>query len=191
MRQKSVAVVFAGGKSSRMKRDKALLSFGGYETLSEFQYRKLAAWFDEVYLASKEAKFDFTDNLILDCYDVYSPLSAIVSVFETLPVEEVFILSVDTPLIDESIVKTLQKNLTSDLDAVIAQTPEGLHPLCGFYKRSILPLASEHLQKNEHRLQTLLDRAHTGYVTFESDAAFINLNTPEEYTEAVKLISSV
>jgi len=36
------AIIFAGGKSSRMGRDKALLPFGGYDTLTEYQYRRLS-----------------------------------------------------------------------------------------------------------------------------------------------------
>ncbi|MCF6173461.1 MAG: NTP transferase domain-containing protein [Campylobacteraceae bacterium] len=62
------AVVLAGGKSSRMGRDKALLQFGWYDTLVEYQYRKLEAIFDKVYISSKEDKFDFDVDIIYDKY---------------------------------------------------------------------------------------------------------------------------
>jgi len=62
------AIIFAGGKSSRMGRDKALLPFGEYSTLCEYQYQRLAKIFETVHISTKEAKFDFDAPLIYDLY---------------------------------------------------------------------------------------------------------------------------
>lgn len=186
MKQKeSIAVIVAGGKSSRMGKDKALLPFGGFSTLSEFQYSKLSGLFQNVYLSTKEEKFDFTANVVFDRMDESSPLVGIISIFETLKADEIFLLSVDMPLVDEAVIRTLQKNNTPQSDAVIAKSPEGIQPLCGLYKKSILPLAYRHLAAGDHRLQNLLKKVHTHYVAFDSDIPFANLNTPEEYQRAL------
>ena len=55
----SIAVILAGGKSSRMQQDKALLPFGEVNSLAEFQYRRLSKIFSKVYISSKYNKFDF------------------------------------------------------------------------------------------------------------------------------------
>ena len=60
----STAVILAGGKSSRMKQDKALLPFGDTNSLAEFQYRRLSKIFSKVYISSKNNKFDFDVNII-------------------------------------------------------------------------------------------------------------------------------
>ena len=46
-------VIVAGGKSSRMGRDKALLPFGGYSSLAQFQYQKFLPIFEKVYISCK------------------------------------------------------------------------------------------------------------------------------------------
>jgi len=182
------AVIFAGGKSSRMGQDKALLPFAGYNTLSEFQYKKLSTLFEKVYISSKENKFDFDITVISDKYEESSPLVGIISLFETLDADTVFILSVDAPFIGKEIIEKLLKE-GDKFEAVIAKSPSGMQPLCGIYRRSLLPLAKKHLQEKNHRLHDLLKKAHTLVVTFKEDAPFVNLNHPHEYEAALKTTS--
>ena len=180
------AVIFAGGKSSRMGEDKALLPFGEYLSLAEFQYAKLSRLFNKVYISAKEHKFDFECMVIKDTRKETSPLIGLISIFETLEIDEVFILSVDAPFVDEEIIKHLLEHDESMLDIIVAQSPSGVQPLCGVYKRSILPLAYDQLEKGNHRLGDLLLLARTRFVPFEEDRPFTNLNHPEEYQEAIK-----
>lgn len=179
------AIIFAGGESSRMGEDKALLPFGGYNTLSEFQYHKLDALFQKTYLSAKKNKFHFDCTVIADLYEESSPLVGIISIFETLKVDEVFILSVDAPFVDADSIKNILACNEKGADAIIAESSSGMQPLCGIYKRSILSLAKEQLEKENHRLGDLLKRANTLFVRFEEDSAFANLNHPEEYQQAL------
>lgn len=180
------AVIFAGGKSSRMGRDKSLLPFGKYTSLAEFQYLKLNQLFDKVYISAKENKFDFDCMVIKDNYTQSSPLVGLISIFETLEAEEIFILSVDAPFVDEETIERLLGQHEKRVDAIVAQSPSGIQPLCGLYKRSILSLAYAQLEKGNHKLGELLRLARTHFVLFDQDRPFINLNHPEEYQEAIK-----
>lgn len=179
------AVIFAGGKSSRMGEDKALLPFGAYPTLAQYQYQKLQKYFKTVYLSCKENKFDFSCRVIRDTQETSSPLVGLLSFFETLDVEEVFVLSVDTPFIRQETIEKLWKQRDKEIDIVIAKSPSGLQPLCGFYKKTILPYAKLQVQKNHHKLHELLDLCQTKHVMFEDDEAFTNLNYKEEYQKAL------
>ncbi len=182
------AILFAGGKSSRMGKDKALLPFAGYPSLSEFQYKRLSRLFKEVYISAKENKFDFEAPLIPDRYEASSPLVGIVSVFETLDADEIFILSVDAPFVNEEVISELLKNREGH-DAIIAKTESGRQPLCGIYKRSVLELASKYLKQDLHRIGSVLNNVDTKFVFFEDDSVFTNLNHPHEYEEALKSIN--
>lgn len=190
MKYQVPAVLFAGGKSSRMGKDKALLPFDGYNSMSAYQYEKLKRIFEHVYLSTKEKKFDFNAPLIIDRHEVHSPLAGLVSVFETLDTDAVFVLSVDMPFIGEEEITPVIEASKGAEDAVIAQSPEGTEPLCGLYRRTILPMAQEQLAKNHHRLMTLLENADTTFVPFGEAQAFMNLNRPEDYEKARKLLSS-
>ncbi len=70
-------------------------------------------------------------------------------------------------------------------EIVVAQTPSGIQPLCGCYKKSILPLVYDQLEKGNHKLLDLLDLANTQLVEFEEDEPFTNLNHPHEYEKAL------
>ena len=181
----STAVIFAGGKSSRMGEDKSLLPFGKFESMSEYQYHKLSQIFADVYISCKNNKFDFDAPLILDSYSQSSPLVGLISIFETLDVEEVFILSVDAPFVDIDIIKKLVHS-PNHYDATIAKTPNGTQPLCGIYRRSILSKAKELLAQDNHKLNFLLKSTNTMFVEFKSDEQFMNLNHPHEYKKAFK-----
>ncbi len=176
------AVLFAGGKSSRMGEDKALLPFGGCSSMAEFQYRKLKTLFPAVYLSSKTDKFDFSAPLIIDRYPESSPMVALASLFETLDAEAVFILSVDMPLLrTEEIERLCRHYQAQQPDILIARSPRGLEPLCGVYRRSILPDIHTLLSENTHRMRALLERVQTETLTFAQGDSFANINTPEEY----------
>lgn len=183
------AVILAGGKSSRMGKDKALLPFQGFASMSEFQYRKLKGLFINVYICAKEEKFDFDADIIKDIYPIHSPLAGLISIFETLDANSVFILSVDAPFVDKAIIEKIkdQAKKSSDCDALIALSPSGLEPLCGIYRRSILPLAKELFHKDIHKLNHLLRLSKMKEIAFEEQDKFLNLNTPQDYEVASKL----
>ncbi len=180
-------VLFAGGRSSRMGKDKTLLPFAGYGSLSEFQYVRLGKLFDRVYISAKNNKFDFQANIIEDRHEISSPLVGIISVFEQLDADEVFILSVDAPFVDEKVINMLIQNRENHA-AIIARTQSGKQPLCGIYRRSILPVAQENFKADDHRIGNLLNKVDTKFIFFEEDAAFSNLNRPHEYEEALQRI---
>ena len=187
MIESTYAVIFAGGKSSRMGEDKSLLPFGQYATLTEFQQHRLSTEFQKVYISAKENKFDFDCTVIEDRYKDHSPLVGIISVFETLKVEEVFVLSVDAPFVNRDTIEKILNHNERDRDVIIAQSPGGVQPLCGLYKRSILPLAYAQLEKDNHKLGDLLRLSNTLFVKFEEDRPFTNLNHPEEYQKALRI----
>jgi len=170
-----------------MGQDKALMPFGGYRSLCEYQYRRLSPLFERVYISTKEPKFSFDAPLLYDTHTQSSPLVGVVSIFETLEEPEVFILSVDAPFVGQEIIQALYtQSQESSFDAIIAQSPRGVEPLCGIYNRSILGKAKKLLSEDRHRLSTLLSLVDSKFVKFEESWAFDNLNYIEEYREAIQ-----
>ena len=181
----SIAVILAGGKSSRMQQDKALLPFGGFNSLAEFQYRRLCKIFSKVYISAKDNKFDFDVEIIEDRYKGSSPLVALVSIFETLEeVDEIFLLSVDAPFVGKSILNTLYKNNSSVVDVTVAESNKGLEPLCAIYHRSCLKEAKRALEADRHKLISIFDRLTIKRVKIKDEDIFMNLNYPNEYERA-------
>jgi len=180
-------VLFAGGKSSRMGQDKALLPFGGFPTLTQFQYDRLLQLFQHVAISTKTAdKFPFDAPFILDPPEVdYAPTAGFVSAFHHLSEERIMVISIDTPFVDASVLQALIDADEPTLDAVIATTSSGSHPMVGIYHHSLLPAFEKMLLEKDHRLGKLLHASHTCYVPFDNEMLFANLNHPHEYEDAL------
>ena len=187
----SILVIMAGGRSSRMERDKALLPFDDKNSLAEYQYERFKPLFSKVYISAKNNKFDFPVEIIEDCYPDSSPLVALVSIFEQLDVNEVMILSVDSPFVDIEVFRQLKDRGEIDSMAVVAESPRGVEPLCAIYQRSILPVAKTMIQENRHRLQRLLESVKTQKVFIDDSHKFMNLNYFFEYKLAKTLSSNI
>ncbi len=178
-------VLFAGGKSSRMGRDKALLPFGGYSTLAEFQYRRLEKIFNHVYISTKDAmKFPFAASFIIDKSDVFAPTAGFDAAFESLSQERFFALGVDMPFVTQAVIKRLIQADSDDVDATVAQTQGKTEALCGIYHRSLHKRFEAMLANDEHKLAKLLNEAKTTQVPFGQKELFLNLNRPHEYQKA-------
>lgn len=179
-------VIVAGGKSSRMGCDKALLPFGNAETLTQFQYYRLKQNFKSLHVSTKsKTKFTFDASFIedIDTFEERSPLIALLSILKHFQTP-VCVLSVDTPFVSPEIFETLFNQLTPNTDAVVARSPQGMHPLCAIFSPSLIPNIEVMLHQHMHKIHTLLQKSTSIWVDFESDAPFLNLNHPEEYEMA-------
>jgi len=182
-------VVTAGGKSSRMGEDKALLPFGGFSTISEFQYRKLENIFETVYISSKSNKFPFRANLIFDKYKVSNPLNAIISTLEYTK-EDIFLLSVDIPFISRDTINKLidTYNNSPDFEAYIAKSPNGLEPTVAIYRSSVLNRAKLMHTQGNFRLISFIKSIKSIEVEINNVDEFLNINTKKEYKKSLKRI---
>ena len=174
-----------------MGEDKALLPFGGFDTLAEFQQTRLKKIFKTIFISCKDkTKFTFKANFIEDIKtnDIFAPTTGFVSVFDSLACERFFAISVDTPFVDK---KTIQKIVDSDTphaEATIAKLDGKIQPMCGIYHHQLQEKFINMLNTNNHKLGYLLKNSKTTFVEFEDKKPFINLNHPHEYKEALTLI---
>ncbi len=184
-------VILSGGRSSRMGEDKSLLPFKEFNTLIEYQYHKLSQVFSDVYISTKEDKFDFTKSdenikLIFDEGEVYSPMVALQSIFQKVGSKKIFIITVDTPFVEETTIKSLISQ-SDAYDVVIAKDKDKTHNLCGVFSKSVLDIVDECLKQDIHKINYLLRNSNTKEILFEDSTQFLNLNTPEEYKLSLTL----
>jgi len=185
-------VIFAGGKSSRMGEDKALLPFAGFETLAEYQYTRLCKIFSNVYISCKnKSKFSFKANFIEDdnSFSVFAPTLGFITAFNTLDTKKIFALSVDTPFVSKNEIEKIILADKSVADTVIAKTDEGIQPLCGIYSKNLQPNFLRMLNENNHKLGYLLKNSKTTYVYFPDTKPFLNMNHPKDYEKALQTLT--
>lgn len=175
-----------------MGEDKSLLPFSSSNTLIQYQYERLKPYFKEIYISSKNNKFDFIDeeSLILDeNKDIYSPILALDTIFKKLNNQKVFIITVDTPFVTtESIKKIIDES--TDVDICIAQT-EKTHNLCGVFSSNINSIIKTMIETDIHKIFYLIKNNKHKIITFTNNNEFMNINNKNEYNDALVYISNI
>jgi molybdopterin-guanine dinucleotide biosynthesis protein A len=168
-----------------MGRDKALLPFGDSPTLTQYQIKRVAPWFESVHVSCKDKKkFDFSASFIEDSkeFEEFSPLIALYSVLKNFN-DAVCILSVDTPFVPKEVFESLHVSF-GNKDAIIAKSPFGTHQLCGIYSIKTIEILKQQIEKGNHKIRNYLNLINTEYKFFDGDNLFFNMNKKEDYNLA-------
>lgn len=185
MQKLQTCVILAGGKSSRMGRDKTLLPFGNAPTLTHFLAGKMGQIFTDVYVSAKAQKFTPPLALIADENDAgFSPMIALAKILNQVD-HSVFIIPADMPFVTIGCIQELAK-FRDKFDVVVAKDSEHRHSLCGFFSPKMAAVASELAFQNEHKIGLLLSKFSCKEVFFENSSQFANINNPDEYERALR-----
>ncbi len=188
------AIILAGGKSSRMGQPKALLLFDG-EPLIVHLVRILRDVFsDIVIVAAPEQELPpVVATLVRDSVAYQGPVGGIYYGLQAAREELCFVTSCDAPFLNLDLVAFLLA-LATEHDVVVPYWEERLQPLFAVYRRSVAPLLRQQLERGELRPIFLYDKVRTHKVSPEEiqsfdpeGLSFRNLNSPEEYQEALVL----
>jgi len=188
------AIILAGGKSSRMGRDKSHIEFNG-EPLLIRTVRTLKDMFDEIIVVTnKEIKFSLPGaRVVYDEVPFQGPLGGISAGLKASSHDINLVIAVDMPFISPHVVEYLSE-LAYDADVVVPRTREGLEPLFAFYNKRCLPVIDQALAEGERKVAALYEKFHLRVIGFQEmkhlegvDRAFININTEKELEEAIEL----
>ncbi|MFN2543369.1 MAG: molybdenum cofactor guanylyltransferase [Actinomycetota bacterium] len=140
------AVLLAGGRSSRMGRDKASLLYEG-RPLAERAVDVLREIADEIFVASGDGErlSWLGERQVADAVPDAGPLGGIVAGLEAANRELVAVLAVDMPFAGAPILRLLAERWAGG-DAVIPRTERGLEPLHAVYARSAAPVLRAQLE---------------------------------------------
>jgi molybdopterin-guanine dinucleotide biosynthesis protein A/molybdopterin converting factor small subunit len=103
-----------------------------------------------------------------------------------------FVTSCDSAFLNRRLIEDLVSRI-SDHDVVVPQWQGRLQPLHAVYRRSVLPLLETQLVRGELRPIYLFEKVRTLTVSEDEirridpdGSSFFNMNTPEDYAEALK-----
>lgn len=185
-------IILCGGKSSRMKRNKAFLKLGNIPII-EIMLQKMKQNFDNLILSSNNTELFAYLNvpIVKDIYLNRGPLAGIHSSLSSSSTEKNFIISCDIPLITVELIKYLSE-YNSDKKIILPVLKGRIQQLCGVYSKSILVDVEQILKESQGNNEVkasifnLLERVDAEIVdvsSFSSPGAdvFLNMNTPEDY----------
>jgi len=153
--EKITGVVLAGGRSTRMGWDKALLKLNG-KPLIQHVAEALHAVFDDVIVSANRADYDFLGlPMVRDVYDNCGPLGGIHAALESARTPYIFTAPCDTPLLNSIIIETILADAGPDRIA-IGSTAERLQPLVGVYPVSCRSGLDEYLASGQRKVKNFL-----------------------------------
>jgi molybdopterin-guanine dinucleotide biosynthesis protein A len=186
------AFVLAGGKSSRMGRDKASLSFNG-QTLLQRALSTLRQVSNNVRILGSQQIYGNQGAMVIeDIIPECGPLSGIHAALTHSSAEFNLIIAVDTPFLSADFLRFLVSRAVES--GAVVTTPEiagYTQPLCAVYSRHFLPVAERSLQAGKFKIVPLFPADRTLTISENELAQFAftpemfdNLNTPEDLERA-------
>jgi molybdopterin-guanine dinucleotide biosynthesis protein A len=183
------AFILAGGKSSRMGENKALLTLDG-QTLLEIALGKARQVAAAVTIVGPRARFG--NDAIEDIFPNCGPLGGIHAALAQSHADFNLIFAVDTPLVETRFLSfLLEQAKSAAADVTVPRTVDGFQPLCAVYRKSFRASAEAALKEHHYKIDALFPRVSLRVIEqaemlkFAFDPVmFQNLNTRAEYERA-------
>lgn len=190
-------VIQAGGQSSRMGQDKALMPFLGRPLIVR-QRELLTGLADELLVTTNHtAAYAFLGlPLYTDLLPGAGPLGGLYTALSAARGPLVAVIACDMPFVSAALLRAQRDLLTRDeVDVVIPCSPNGIEPLHAIYRKdACLEAVRTALDAGERKMTAWLPGVHSRVMTVDEVAlvdpefrSFINVNSPEELRQAEDL----
>ena len=183
MAVRSAGFVLAGGQSSRMGRDKALLPYCD-TVLVDWIARQVETAAGSATLVGPPERYRFLGRPVLaDLRPGCGPLAGIETALSATAAEFNLIVACDLPnLTAERLAALLEAAMSRDADCVLPDVPGAPQPpLCAVWRRRCRDRVREALNRGIRQLARLLDELDVCRWDVADSAWAVNLNTPEDY----------
>jgi molybdenum cofactor guanylyltransferase len=196
---RAAAVILAGGKSTRLGRDKASERLLGVPLLQRVIDR-LAGLVDEYVIVTARRQVLpelHTDSPVVVVEDVYpeiGPLGGIYTGLAAVSHAQALALACDMPLLQRPLIRKLLEMAPGN-DAVVPISEEFPQPLCAVYARSCLDPIRRQIEQGKFKITGFFGLVRMLYVQPEVwrqfdplGLSFLNLNREEDLRRAEDLL---
>lgn len=186
---KVTGIILAGGKSSRMGTDKAMLQINGHSFLQRC-HNVLNELCDEIIISSSNPIHELNNTLrVADIYPEKGPLGGLHAALSASKNAINLCLSVDTPFVTLEFLKWMLDQQKDDKSFFIKEGGR-FHPLIGVYQKSAAKSIEIALKNNSLRTTELIqklphDWQHAEVYDDYNFGILANINTQEEYEKAL------
>lgn len=186
----------AGGKSSRLGKDKALLTVGG-ETLLARALRALGeVTADQIVVGPPERRQQSGGASVYpDEFPESGPLGGIYTAIRAARYDLTLVVACDMPLLEPALLGFLL-TLADGYDVVLPRPGGRGEPLHAVYRRTCEDPIRRQLDSGDYKVSRLVDKVRVRAVDDDELRAydpklrsFRNVNTPEDWAEAQALLT--
>ncbi|MBQ0070455.1 MAG: molybdenum cofactor guanylyltransferase [Spirochaetales bacterium] len=180
--EKDVSIgILAGGRSRRFGSDKAEALLEGKSFLATL-LSSFSHYRDILVSVRKDRLLSPSSFRVLrDEKDDMGPMEGLRQVLSHAENDWVFVIPVDMPLVDSSLLNALSSFMSEDYDIILPSIDSRMTPLPALYHKRVLPLVEESLEKGNLRLMDLIQRTKWKAVETASSKQLVNINDQEAY----------
>lgn len=176
------AIILCGGKSSRMKTNKALLKLNDKIFLDIIINEMSFASDIILSIGSSEEYDDYNYKKVSDLVAHKGPLVGLLSAMQVCTTEYAFVVPCDLPFISKEFVLKIIDSFDKEYDAIVPVTiDKKVHPLCGLYKVCLKDKIKDCIDNGDLRVMDFINGIRTQYLKVNNLHELININTPFEY----------
>ncbi len=190
------SIVLAGGKGSRLGREKASLKIGG-KTLIERVISCLAPLSTEIIVVTGQGEaIPFESPLVKTIGDLYPGKGALGGIYSGLAVSTSshnLVVACDMPFLNAGLLRYMIE-LSPPFDVVIPRVEENVEPLHAVYSKACLPSIEGMLKEENLKIADILPLVKVRCLSedeinrFDSQhLSFFNVNTPADLKRAEAL----
>jgi molybdopterin-guanine dinucleotide biosynthesis protein A len=181
-------VILAGGRSSRMQSNKALLPYKG-GLFIEAIYRQMSELFDEVILVTNTPdEYAFLPcRKVSDLHPGMGALAGLHSGLHHSATPHIFAVACDMPCLNSALIRRLAA-LKDRADVIVPEGAEGLEPLHALYGKGCQDAMDASLKAGNRRIVSFFSAAKVSVfsraevMAFDPSLdSFRNINTPADY----------
>lgn len=189
MRSSRAGFVLAGGRSTRMGQDKALLPWKGSTLIESVAREVLQAAGNVTLIGSPELYgnlgFPGCFPVIPDRIEGCGPMGGLHAALSVTTADWNVLAACDMPGVTCQLLEELLAAAeASGADALVPQTPGGLEPLCAVYHVRLLPAVESAIQSKLLKMHDFVSRIEARLWPVAQASLFRNLNTPKQLSEA-------
>jgi len=190
--------ILAGGASSRMGANKALLQIHGEPLISRVAKTLSAcpAVAEILLITNNPSDYEFLHlPSFPDRQPGKGPLGGIYTALSHAKFSRVLVVACDMPLITPALLDHLCRQ-SSGVDVCVTESKQGLEPLCAVYAKSCLPVIEKQLRDNRLKVSDFYPQIKTTIIRVDASLPFyepdllLNVNTPEEFAAMEKTVAS-
>jgi molybdenum cofactor guanylyltransferase len=191
-------LILAGGHSKRMGQDKALLSYAGrsqlargFELLQPFCEQVLVSTRNGQSLSGEHARFaQLPDS---ESFQEIGPIGGILTALSSRPMDAWLILACDLPFVREETIRFLleQRDRQKVATAFISSRDGLPEPLCAIWEPASRPVIESFLGQGIKCPRKVLIKAQAHLLPLPDPQWLDNVNTPQDYDQAIKKFDRV
>ena len=180
------ALILAGGKSTRMGQNKALLNYHGASQLEQMVQLTESLGLETYVSSSREQDYAIDATVIQDAFVGMGPLGAILSAFKYEPNTAWLVLAVDLPYLTQNTLSDLmQQRAPQQVATAYLNHETGFaEPLVAIYEPKAYTRMLQFLALGYSCPRKVLINSDTCLVEPREARELTNVNTPEEFEKA-------